>query len=201
MFEAVGPENFSDPDGVEMPIAYHKSDNSKTTHIQDKAIREVGNEFLQQIGAIPAEDCGPQLKKIAEAFGRIAHWYLQNENSKNLESKPPHQAIRIEMQEHPILDETSKKIYNNLIKYGIFLRDTRGKSQRGHVVDRLYLRRLLIPTFKLTHSKRDSIRLDEEGFLLLLNEPERYKNTFTIKKMAKIAKSLTDAKQVRLFDE
>ena len=201
MFEAVGPENFSDPDGVEMPIAYHKSDNLKNTHIQDKAIREAGNEFLQQIGAIPAEDCGPQLKKIAEAFGRIAHWYLLNKNSKNLESKPPQQAFRIEMQEPPDLDETSKKIYDNLIKYGIFLRDIRGKSQRGNVVDRLYLRRLLIPTFKLTPSKRDSVRLDKEEILLLLKEPEMCEDVPTIKKMAKKAESLLDKNQERLFDE
>ena len=201
MFEAVGPENFSDPDGVEMPIAYHKSDNLKNTHIQDKAIREAGNEFLQQIGAIPAEDCGPQLKKIAEAFGRIAHWYLLNKNCKNLESKPPQQACKIEMQEPPDLDETSKKIYDNLIKYGIFLRDIRGKSQRGNVVDRLYLRRLLIPTFKLTPSKRDSVRLDKEEILLLLKEPEMCKDVPTIKKMAKKAESLLDKNQERLFDE
>jgi len=201
MFEAVGPENFSDPDGVEMPIAYHKSDNLKNTHIQDKAIREAGNEFLQQIGAIPAEDCGPQLKKIAEAFGRIAHWYLLNKDSKNLESKPPQQAFRIEMQEPPDLDETSKKIYDNLIKYGIFLRDIRGKSQRGNVVDRLYLRRLLIPTFKLTPSKRDSVRLDKEEILLLLKEPEMCGDVPTIKKMAKKAESMLDKNQERLFDE
>lgn len=201
MFEAVGPGNFSKSDGVEIPLEYSGSDISKATHIQDKAIREAGNEFLQQIGAIPVDDYGPKLKKITEAFGRIAHWYLQNEHSKNLDTKPPHQAFRIEMQDAILLDKNSKKIYDNLIKYGIFLRDIRGKSQRGNVVDRLYLRRLLIPTFKLTPSKRDSVRLDQDDLLLLLNKPEMCKDMPTLKKMAKKAKYVIDDKQRKLTDE
>lgn len=201
MFEVVGPDNFSKPDGVELPLEYSKSDRLKATHIQDKAIREAGNEFLQQIGAIPEDDYGPQLKKITEAFGHIANWYLQNENSKNLDTKPPHQAFRIEMQDAIYLDENSKKIYDNLIKYGIFLRDIRGKSQRGNVVDRLYLRRLLIPTFKLTPSKRDSVRLDTDELLLLLNKPEMCKDMPTLKKLAKKAKYAIDDKQRKLTDE
>ena len=201
MFEAVGPDNFSKPDGVELPLEFSESDKSKATHIQDKAIREAGNEFLQQIGTIPEDDYGPQLKKIAEAFGHTANWYLQNENSKNLDTKPPHQAFRIEMQDAIYLDENSKKIYDNLIKYGIFLRDIRGKSQRGNVVDRLYLRRLLIPTFKLTPSKRDSVRLDKDDLLLLLKKPEMFKNIQSIKKLVQKTKHVMDDKQRKLIDE
>ena len=201
MFGAVGLDNFSEPDGVEIPLEFSKSDKSKATHIQDKAIREAGNEFLQQIGVIHEDDCGSQLKKVTEAFGHLANWYLQNENSKNLDMEPPHQAFRIEMQDAIYLDESSKKIYDNLIKYGIFLRDIRGKSQRGNVVDRLYLRRLLIPTFKLTPSKRDSVRLDKDDFLLLLKKPEMFKNTQSIKKLVKKTKHVMDDKQRKLTDE
>jgi serine/threonine protein kinase len=201
MFEMVGQDKFSDPNGVKIPLSYREDDKIRATHIQDKAIREAGNEFLQKIGAIPEDQYGPKLKKIVEAFGRIAHWYLLNENSKNLEGNPPHQAFRIEMQKAPELDDVSKKIYESLIKYGIFLRDIRGKSQRGNVVDRLYLRRILIPTFKLTPNKRDSIRLEEEEFLLLLNKPEICEDMPTIKKQAKKAKFLLDNKQMRITDE
>lgn len=201
MFEMVGPDKFSDPNGVIIPLSYREDDTFKATHLQDKAIREAGNEFLQKIGAIPEDQYGPKLKKIVEAFGRIAHWYLLNENSKNLEGNPPHQAFRIEMQKAPELDDVSKKIYENLIKYGIFLRDIRGKSQRGNVVDRLYLRRILIPTFKLTPNKRDSIRLGEDEFLLLLNKPEMFEDMPTLRKRAKKAKSLLDEKQMRITDE
>ena len=201
MFEMVGPDNFSDPEGVKIPLGYRENDKIRAIHIQDKAIREAGNEFLQKIGAIPEDQYGPKLKKIVEAFGRLAHWYLLNENSKNEEGNPPHQAFRIEMQKAPELDDVSKKIYENLIKYGIFLRDIRGKSQRGNVVDRLYLRRLLIPTFRLTPSKRDPIRLEEKEFLLLLNKPEICEDVPTLKKQAKKAKFLLDGKQMRITDE
>lgn len=197
MFVNVGVENFSDPDGINMPIAYLESDKLKTTHIQDKAIREAGNEFLKQIEAIPEEDYGKQLRKITEAFGYVSHWYLINKDSKNLKVNPPHQACRIEMLESlENIDETSKKIYDNLIKYGIFIRDIRGKSPRGNVADRLYLRRLLIPTFKLTPSTRDSIRLEENDFILLLNQPDMAKEMLTTNKVMR--KSLLDEKQKRL---
>lgn len=195
MFESVGPENFSRPDGIEIPLGYLEG-----THIQDKAIREAGNEFLKQIEAIPEEDYGKQLRKITEAFGHVSHWYLVNKDSKNLLAKPPHQACRIEMLESlENFDETSKKIYDNLIKYSIFIRDIRGKSPRGNVADRLYLRRLLIPTFKLTPSTRDSIRLEEKGFLLLLNHPDKFEEMLTTEKVMR--KSLLDEKQKRLENE
>ncbi len=200
MFENVGPENFSNPDGINIPLGYLESDKLKTTHIQDKAIREAGNEFLKQIEAIPEEDYGKQLRKITEAFGHVSHWYLVNKDSKNLKVNPPHQACRIEMLESlENFDETSKKIYDNLIKYGIFIRDIRGKSPRGNVADRLYLRRLLIPTFKLTPSTRDSIRLEENDFLLLLNKPDTAKEMLTTEKVMR--KSLLDEKQKRLENE
>ncbi len=44
MFVNVGLENFLRPDGIEIPLGYLNG-----THIQDKAIREAGNEFLKQI--------------------------------------------------------------------------------------------------------------------------------------------------------
>jgi len=200
MFEAVGPENFSSQDGVDLPLKYSPKTN-QPVHLQDKAIREAGNEFLQKIGSIPEEDCGSQLKKITESFGSIANWYLMNYDSKNEDQNPPHQAYRIEMRKAPELDPTSKKIYNNLIKYGIFLRDLRGKSIRGNVVDRLYLRRILVPTFKLTHSKRDPIQLDEDDFLFLLKNPDKFKDLFPNKK--NLRKTMMDDKQMSFeaFDD
>lgn len=181
IFSTVGPENFSKKNGVNIPIAYSENDQLMSTHIQDKAIREAGVEFLQRIGHIPEEDYGSRLKEITESFGHVANWYLMNIDSKNVKSSPPHQAYRIELQEAPQLSIELKKIYDNLIKYGIFLRDTRGKSQRGEAMDRLYLRRILIPTFKLTYSKRDPIRLDPSQFILLLSKPVEFEKMFTKK--------------------
>ncbi len=140
--------------------------------IQDRAIRENASDFLMQIETIP--DTGPQLKRIAEAFGMTAHWYLMNLNSGNVKQNPPKQAFKIEIREKLQLDEKTRKIYDDLLKYGIFIRDVRGKSQRGAVVPRLYLRRLLIPTFKLTPSQRDNISIEAEEFKLLLTKPEEF---------------------------
>ena len=197
MFEFSGPEKFSVPNTVKLPLGFI-DDDEKKQHIQDKAIREAGYEFLQRIDTIPEEDFGPHLRKIAESFGRVANWYLVNKESRNLSSNPPRQAFRIEMQELPDLDERSQTIYDNLIRYGILLRDSRGKSQRGNVVDRLYLRRILIPTFKLTPSKRDSLLIAGNDFSLLLRDPEKFEQLLTTGgKTKKAVKSLIDDKQQR----
>lgn len=193
IFADVGPNNFSSENGIKIPIEYSDNDRMQSTHLQDKAIREAGITFLQKIGQIPEEDSGSQLKKITECFGHVAHWYLININSKNENAQPPHQASRIELQEPPELEDDLKKIYDNLIRYGIFFRDSRGKSQRGEAMDRLYLRRILIPTFKLTYSKRDSIRLDPKQFTLFLSRPEEFENIFTQRSKGRMAKTETRA--------
>jgi hypothetical protein len=53
----------------------------------------------------------------------------------------------------------------------------------------------------LTPNKRDSIRLGEDEFLLLLNKPEIFEDMPTLRKRAKKAKSLLDEKQMRITDE
>jgi serine/threonine protein kinase len=156
------------------------------TYIQDAEIRATGNTFLSRIEA--NQEYGSQLRKITVAFGNVAHHYLRTRESKNVDTFPRHQAFRIEIQEPLYFENDQKKrrlielpdenylksLYENLIKYGIFIRDVRGKSQRGAVVPRLYLRRLLIPTFLLTPNQRDSIRLEVDEFKLLLAYPEKF---------------------------
>jgi len=203
IFNEVGSENFSRLNGVNIPISYSEVDTPKNVHLQDKSIREAGNDFLYRIGFIPEEDYGSQIKQIVATIGHIAYWYLCNIDSKNEATRPPHQACRIELQEDPHLEGELLQIYNNIIKYGIFIRDSRGKSQRGEAVDRLYLRCILIPTFKLTFSKRDSIRLDPNEFKLLLKSPSKFETVFTSKttNKARVIKQLLDEEQGRIINE
>lgn len=141
--------------------------------LQDRAIRANANDFLNRIETAP--DTGQKLRKIAEAFGDVANWYLRNLNSGNREANPPWQAFRIEIREKPHLSADNLKVYNDLLKYGVFFRDVRGKSQRGAVVPRLYLRRLLIPSFKITPSQRDNIGVEPDEFVMLLNNPDKFR--------------------------
>lgn len=161
---------------------------------QNQAVKEMGNGFLNKIENIP--NIGKHLRNVTEAFGDVAHWYLVNRTSKNDKQFPPWQAHRIEIRGSVNFDDNSQEIYDNLLRYSIFIRDTRGKSQRGVVAPRLYLRRLLIPTFLLTPSKRDNIGLDEKQFIELLNNPENFKNIMKGKK-TKRKKGQPDEKQQR----
>lgn len=159
---AGGSEIFSDP-ALILPISPEK---------QNKAIKEMGSDFLSKIENIPKN--GKQLREITEAFGEVAKWYLLKRNSKNVDKFPPWQAYRIEIRDAINLDAKSQELYDDLIRYSIFIRDSRGKSIRGVVAPRLYLRKLLIPFFLLTFSKRDNIGLNSDDFLILLNNPKRF---------------------------
>lgn len=161
---AGGYDKFYQADDIRIPL---------DRRLQDRAAKELGNDFLTRIEAVP--DTGKNLRRIAEAFGTVANWYLRTRNSKNQERNPPWQAFRIEVRETPHLEDAeTQRRYVDLIRCAVFLRDVRGKSQRGAVVPRLYLRRLLLPTFLLTPSRRDNIGLETSEFLLLLNEPDEF---------------------------
>jgi len=69
--------------------------------IQDQGIRETSNEFFAKLNAIP--DTGPQIAKIVQSFGDVAHHYLKNRRSGNVNSNPPYQAFRLELLEPPEL--------------------------------------------------------------------------------------------------
>lgn len=159
-----GLDAFSQAGAVNIPI-------SPAT--QDKAIREFSASFLNHIEYAP--ETGKRLRAILDAFGHVANWALRNLVSKNVKGKPPKQAFRIELLSTPYFeDEDLLRIYSDLLRYGAFVRDVRGKSQRGAVVPRLYLRRLLIPTFRLTFSQRDHIQLSVEDFYTLLRDPDKF---------------------------
>ena len=88
-------------------------------------------------------------------------------------------AFRIEIIDEFRIEGLAREIYRDLVRYGLFMRDNRGKSVRGTFVPRLYLRRLLLPFCALALSKRDSVQLSCESFTQLLLEPDVFKANFT----------------------
>ena len=133
---------------------------------------EAGN-FLRNLRKVPT---GQPLVEVVEAFGSVAASYLRFRDSKNESTCPPHQASRIEPYEDPHLEGKAKEVYEDLLRYSVFIEDVRGKSRRGNVVPRLYLRRFLIPFFNLTFSRRDSLELSVEDFERLLVDPKGFKS-------------------------
>ena len=146
--------------------------------IQNKTIRAEAGNFLRNLRALPA---GQALVEVVEAFGAVASSFLRYRNAKNETSLPPHQASRIEPYEDPRLDGHARQVYEDLLRYSVFIEDVRGKSRRGDVVPRLYLRRFLVPSFNLTFSKRDSLQLSVAELHELLTSPK----TFQAKKRLK----------------
>ena len=139
--------------------------------VQTKTIKVEAGNFLKNLRALPG---GDRLVEVVEAFGNVAASYVRHRDSKNEEGSPPHQASRIEPYEDPELTGDAREIYNDLLRYSVFLEDVRGKSRRGLVVRRLYLRRFLIPFFRLTFSKRDSLSLSVDDLRELLLDPRRF---------------------------
>ncbi len=153
-------------------------EGTKTTprippRIQNKAIRDAAGSFLKNLSSVPT---GAKLVAVVSAFGTVAAAYLKHKDSTNVTGNPPWQASRIEPYEPFVLIPEAQRLYDELLRYSVFIEDFRGKSRRGKVVPRLYLRRFLIPHFNLTFSMHDSIELEPtefEGFLL---DPTRFEN-------------------------
>jgi hypothetical protein len=126
---------------------------------------------------------GSHLKAIVEAFVKVARqlllspmYEIKNESEKIREV--PRMAFRIEVTDEFRIDGLAEEIYKDLIRYGMFMRDARGKSVRGAFVPRLYLRRLLLPYATLALSKRDSVQMDCDWFTTLLLSPDKFKAEF-----------------------
>mgnify|MGYP001579663664 CR=1 FL=1 len=145
---------------------------------QNTAIRTEAGNFLRNLRSLPR---GQELVAIVEAFGSVAASYLRHKDSKNEEASPPHQASRIEPYDDPKLSPEAQDIYKDLLRYAVFIQDVRGKSRRGHVVPRLYLRRFLIPFFNLTFSKRDSLELNVEQLVELLLRPKDFETKMRLR--------------------
>jgi hypothetical protein len=139
--------------------------------LQNKAIRSEAGNFLRNLRSLPR---GQELVEVVEAFGNVAASYLRHRDHKNEADSPPHQAARIEPYDDPKLGPEARAVYNELLRYSVFIEDVRGKSRRGHVVPRLYLRRFLIPVFSLTFSKRDSLELNVDELNALLLKPREF---------------------------
>src|SRR4029077_18469492 len=128
---------------------------------------------------------GNHLKAIVEAFVFAARQLLMGPTYKIDDGKSirevPRMAFRVEIIDELRLSGLAAEIYKDLIRYGLFMRDARGKSVRGAMVPRLYLRRLLLPYCTLALSKRDSVPMDCDSFRELLLYPDRFKADFVKK--------------------
>jgi hypothetical protein len=115
------------------------------------------------------------LISIVNGFHELASFELKNKNSKNQDHNPIKKARKIEITNvNNYLDETAYDYYRGLIRYGIFIRDYRGKSVRGKIAPRLVLRSRLVPLFRLTFSKRDNITMSWDEFKKFLLEPDEF---------------------------
>ena len=152
--------------------------SSKTPRIPEKkqheSVRAAAGAFMESVHTLPR--WGTQLTKVVTAFGNVARSYLLYETSTNETSRPPYQASRIEPYETLQLPDNAQEILDELLRYSILIEDPRGKSRRGKVVPRFYLRRYLIPHFRLTFSRRDSLELENFQIETLLCEPQRFED-------------------------
>jgi serine/threonine protein kinase len=146
---------------------------------QHKAIRTHAGDFLRSLADSGTN--GEHLRQVVTAFGNVASSYLKFKHSKNEDGRPRHQASRIELREPPIFEGKAKEIYDDLIRYSVFIQDPRGKSLDGQAVPRLFLRRFLVPHFNLTFSTRDSLLLGPKDFLELIIAPRDFESRKMLK--------------------
>ncbi len=146
---------------------------------QSSTVRRAAGEFMESVRTLPQR--GEGLAKIVSAIGNVASSYMRYRDARNETGNPPHQASRIEPYEPLCLSQDAQDLLNDLIRFSILLVDPRGKSRRGNIVPRFYLRRYLIPHFNLTFSKRDSLELENAEIELLLVDPAKFQETKRLK--------------------
>ena len=162
---------------------------------QHNAVKKNAGEFLNSVRMLP--EIGQHLADVITAFGNVARSYLLYKTSKNESTSPPHQAMRIEPYESVALEGEAGQIMKALLRYSIFLEDPRGKSRRGHIVPRYYLRRYLIPKLNLTLSGRDSIEVEPEELEELLTNP----SVFESRRRLKSPEGISPPSNFDLIDE
>ena len=183
--------------------------------IQDKVFRQAGGRFLHALsiatnpfkkrhvstGGQADHEYGKKLREIVTAFQEISYFVLKNKTSKNQQSNPPKQARKIELTtDIDKLDDESNELYRGLIRYGVFIKDHRGKSIRGSAsAVRLFLRSLLIPFCTLTFSKRDNISFEWKDFNEFLRNPETFKKECIKKIASQLRRERTKTQQDELF--
>ncbi len=104
-------------------------------------------------------------------------------------------AFRLEIVDEFRIEGLASEIYRDIVRYGLFIRDSRGKSVRGTFVPRLYLRRLLLPYSALALSKRDSVPFTCDQFISLLLRPDAFKSRFS----SRTSESSTAREQLDLW--
>jgi serine/threonine protein kinase len=155
--------------------------------IQNKTLREAGGKFVTLLSAAtnPSHKLyqvssgdrsfGDHLCQIADAFQVIARHELKTKRSKNGQANNHKQARKIELVDFSKdLPEDVRDYYRGLVRYGLFIRDFRGKSRRGKVGPRLVVRGLLVPFFAITFSKRDHITMNFDEFCEFLRHPKQF---------------------------
>ena len=139
---------------------------------------------------------GDHLKAVVEAFAAAAKHLLLGPTYviKGGQREVPRMAFRIEVLDEFRIGGLAQEIYRDLVRYGLFMRDNRGKSVRGAFVPRLYLRRLLLPYCTLALSKRDSVPLTCQDFTQLLLEPDAFKARFPVRR----ARDIVSTDQIKM---
>ena len=181
-------------DMISLEEDLQKSNFTISDKVQDTVYKESGGQFFNLLGSAtnPSEESllieseytyGKHLTEIVEAFHQVASFDLKNKKSKNLNKNTIKKARRIEIANtEETLEQNVIDYYNGLIRYGIFIQDYRGKSVRGKVAPRLYLRSRLIPFFRLAFSKRDSITMSWNDLKLWLQNPKEYVKVYKKRK-------------------
>ena len=146
---------------------------------QSSTVRASAGDFMESVRNLPRN--GKALAKIVSAFGNVSSSYMKYRNAGNETGSPPHQASRIEPYEPLNLSDDAQELLDDLVRFSVLLMDPRGKSRRGEIVPRFYLRRYLIPHFNLTFSKRDALELENKEIELLLTDPNTFQEQQRIK--------------------
>ncbi|HEX5763812.1 MAG TPA: hypothetical protein VFY04_11925 [Solirubrobacterales bacterium] len=150
--------------------------------VQHRAIQKVSREHVDRLhDHFP---CGKEMREVVNAFGTFAGNKLRTGRMiKKKDEQVPPTCPRIEVDGTDWVGEelpdSTRKLFKELIRRGVFIDMDQGRSRREHVQTvRWQLRRVYLPTFGAALSKNDALKLTPAQFKWLLEKPQEACHAF-----------------------
>ena len=141
--------------------------------LQDRIIKSFSRNHLGMVKEIPAY--GDKLFIIANTFGQICKKYLYEYGPITQEENRYYEMIRIEIEGYKKLRDEAQELYENLLKFSIFIDAGEGYPRREVLTTRLFFRRIFAPAFQMSYRERECLRLSPERFEEFLLNPIEFK--------------------------
>jgi len=141
--------------------------------LQDEIIRNFSRDRVAMVREI--QEYGDQLFILVNAMGEISRKYLHEFGAIGKQKGRYQEKMRIEVAGTKKLSPGIVRLYQAMIKHGIFT-DAGTGYPWGDTINnlRLIMRRIYTPAFEISFRNRECVRMNPDSFEAFLEDPQSY---------------------------